>query len=652
MRVFTLCVISIISFFIYCTDNGVKSNKPVNDLTKMKQDLLKDAGCFQDSVYVIALFQRPSTKEELIRFLKEDHRVRNAYKADNNIIISYTNGTEGTILFVDDRKIPPIVPVIKQEPSAKRVKKALLITPFIDDWSGGLTNAFVEGLKTTLRTEYVVDHFTKGYESVAAYKTINNYKLIYIGSHGVYGYSPDRFYFLTSMLVSMTPIEGEDRIYYHPFTIARWLEIVTLNFKEIFKSNRWRTKWGLSSVYFQVAEGKSWFDSSLVILNCCNSMKGDAVPKQMLITPTRPKGALAVCGWSKLTEEADFVGFNTNVLDLLLKGSNGTAFQKFKEIDQEFCYKIASVITQKDYYLIDVIKPPINVQAQGGNKKITVTWQSNPPALSYNLYWSTNPNVTKLNNKISNVTSPFIHEPVTNGSTRYYVITNLDQNSFESYPSLEVSATAKEIADKLVAYWSFDEGSGNIANDQSSNGFHGTLHGDPEWVSGVKGKALKFDGVDDYLVASQDIILSDDFTIMFNIKFDEMGTSSKYVLAKHKIQNNFMGGWAVLLCPTDSLPDNSIWFNSTPAGTNNYKGILIKGIDYKVSTWHHLKINFDDASNIYNVYFDNVNIKTGVLDIDIKNSSSPFQIGAAYSGYVLSYAKFTIDEVKFYSNVQ
>jgi len=45
----------------------------------------------------------------------------------------------------------------------------------------------------------------------------------------------------------------------------------------------------------------------------------------------------------------------------------------------------------------------------------------------------------------------------------------------------------------LIGYWTFDEGSGTIANDSSGNGNTGTMNG-AQWVEGIKGKALKFDG--------------------------------------------------------------------------------------------------------------------------------------------------------------
>jgi len=54
----------------------------------------------------------------------------------------------------------------------------------------------------------------------------------------------------------------------------------------------------------------------------------------------------------------------------------------------------------------------------------------------------------------------------------------------------------------LVGYWSMDEGRGNTASDFSGNGNDGTLEGNPQWVDGRHGKALDFDGSNDYVAIS------------------------------------------------------------------------------------------------------------------------------------------------------
>jgi hypothetical protein len=47
---------------------------------------------------------------------------------------------------------------------------------------------------------------------------------------------------------------------------------------------------------------------------------------------------------------------------------------------------------------------------------------------------------------------------------------------------------------QLVAYWKFDEGSGNIVADSSGNVNITNLENNPTWIDGKSGKALNFDG--------------------------------------------------------------------------------------------------------------------------------------------------------------
>ena len=55
----------------------------------------------------------------------------------------------------------------------------------------------------------------------------------------------------------------------------------------------------------------------------------------------------------------------------------------------------------------------------------------------------------------------------------------------------------------LIGYWKLDEGIGSIAGDSSGNNNNGTLQNSPVWVDGKYGKALSFDGTDDYVEVPQ-----------------------------------------------------------------------------------------------------------------------------------------------------
>ncbi len=70
-------------------------------------------------------------------------------------------------------------------------------------------------------------------------------------------------------------------------------------------------------------------------------------------------------------------------------------------------------------------------------------------------------------------------------------------------------------ASDAVLILHFDEGSGTIAKDESGYGNDGTIYG-ATWTTGVSGKALEFDGVDDYVEIPDEpsLDLDHDFTIM------------------------------------------------------------------------------------------------------------------------------------------
>jgi hypothetical protein len=75
----------------------------------------------------------------------------------------------------------------------------------------------------------------------------------------------------------------------------------------------------------------------------------------------------------------------------------------------------------------------------------------------------------------------------------------------------------------LVAYWSFDEGSGSTAGDSSGNGHTGTLAYSPAWAGAAScriGGCLSFDGVDDHVKVAHaaQLQLTGDVTVAAWIK--------------------------------------------------------------------------------------------------------------------------------------
>src|SRR5262245_60873570 len=59
---------------------------------------------------------------------------------------------------------------------------------------------------------------------------------------------------------------------------------------------------------------------------------------------------------------------------------------------------------------------------------------------------------------------------------------------------LVLFAPVSAIAGDLVAYWSFDEGVGNVAGDKSGNKLDGRLEEGAEWTEGKVGNGIRFNG--------------------------------------------------------------------------------------------------------------------------------------------------------------
>lgn len=83
---------------------------------------------------------------------------------------------------------------------------------------------------------------------------------------------------------------------------------------------------------------------------------------------------------------------------------------------------------------------PSNVSATAGNAQVTIGWDAVTGAVSYNLYWKNAAGVTTADAVLPEVTPPYVHAGLTNGTAYFYAVTALDANG-ESVLSLEVSAT-------------------------------------------------------------------------------------------------------------------------------------------------------------------------------------------------------------------
>jgi len=193
-------------------------------------------------------------------------------------------------------------------------------------------------------------------------------------------------------------------------------------------------------------------------------------------------------------------------------------------------------------------------------------------------------------------------------------------------------AKAQYLADPYtVALWHFDEGSGTVLHDEMGVN-DGTIHGNPTWVDGKYGKALYFDGVDDYVDVGN-IGVTGDWTVELWVKLNTVAPTIQYPIGTGPGVNYGAGVFVAF-----SWYDNK-W--------GVYDGAaFILGSAVSADVWYHVAVTKSDTT--YKLYLDGTLENSGTLaDIDITN----LQIGRRIdTGGGVWYFNGIIDEVRI-SNI-
>ena len=212
--------------------------------------------------------------------------------------------------------------------------------------------------------------------------------------------------------------------------------------------------------------------------------------------------------------------------------------------------------------------------------------------------------------------------------------------------ALLVPVQAQE--DGLVAEWHFDEGAGNIAKDSSGNGNDGTIYG-ATWVDGKFGKALSFDGQNDYI---GDIGTTSSFSFVentgiFSIEgyFKSFPNSNPQTLVANTgttVEKGFYFGSesnGLRLLILKAIPSNPMMDSISPAN-------IITD-----TNWHYLGV-IGDGTKI-KFYVDGIEYvgSESMGDKSSGSSSRSLEIGRfTYNKGSLSYFNGLIDEVRIYKS--
>ena len=188
----------------------------------------------------------------------------------------------------------------------------------------------------------------------------------------------------------------------------------------------------------------------------------------------------------------------------------------------------------------------------------------------------------------------------------------------------------------LVGWWRFDEGEGSAAEDSSGFGNHGTVYG-ATWVEGKHGKALGFDGVDDYVGVLDDDTLDipDGLTVEVWVKVGALTATFQTIVEKN--WNVLTSSWILQINSADYLE----FYVKTADGLENAYWSTAPTLD----VWYHV-VGVYDGANV-KLYVNGSLKDSSTLIGSIGANANPVWIGQSKNkGNPINGA---IDEVRIYN---
>ncbi|MBC7328117.1 LamG domain-containing protein [bacterium] len=190
----------------------------------------------------------------------------------------------------------------------------------------------------------------------------------------------------------------------------------------------------------------------------------------------------------------------------------------------------------------------------------------------------------------------------------------------------------------LIAYWSFDEGKGDVAYDYSGNQNDAQIKG-AKWVKGISGNALSLDGKN-YLICGNGIelcfVFNGDYSLEAWVK--HTNKSPQIYIAKWSgsgVQSAFWLGYY----------ENKVQFGDYYEGGHT----RIKGPDIADGNWHYV-VAIRKGFTL-SLYVDSIKVAEGKTIGKIAGDNpAPLLIGSFGFGRALQWAyNGEIDEVRIYS---
>ena len=201
----------------------------------------------------------------------------------------------------------------------------------------------------------------------------------------------------------------------------------------------------------------------------------------------------------------------------------------------------------------------------------------------------------------------------------------------------------------LVAYWSFDEGSGTTAEDFSpANANTGTLTNSPTWVDGKVGKALSFDGTNDYVtMGNTNDITTGDFTLAYWMNPENVSQFEPVIIKREAV-----GPYRQYQTGVGYVNGIGVPVNGKQVGFFGNNGADKQSIrttnDVVDGQWHHVTVTRTSSGIL--IYIDGVSVALTVesAGVSSENFTNPANFNLGYDNGS-NYYKGLLDEVRIYN---
>ena len=197
----------------------------------------------------------------------------------------------------------------------------------------------------------------------------------------------------------------------------------------------------------------------------------------------------------------------------------------------------------------------------------------------------------------------------------------------------------------LVGHWTFNEGTGTRANDSSGLGNTGTLVGSPTWTTGKLGKALSFNGSNQFIRASVPAARTSVVTVSAWIKPASSMTSRQDFLASGSAALYSTNNWIFSVKGNTGVTAGLSVLGYSPSSSAD---LSTTGAVLTTGAWSHVVFVSDGVTTT--IYVNGVSVKSGALSLNAGNTTGEF-IGASSNDGVTWNFPFngSIDDARVYN---